>query len=763
MWIPYVFFLTILGVYLRTFCASFNINDSGETILVCTRLTISHSPGYPLHALWGKFNNVLMDFGQPMMRVTLASVTISALSVTLLYLILRKVFREALEAKPASKDGNHSVSAWLVETPALAGALMFAFSYQHWFQSGGAKGGIYTLNTFLTLFIVHVLLRMDHRGWAPKALICFGFLFGMGLAHHWPNQIVMLPGYFWLLFVTQKKIQGEGLRNEARRPTSIILFGATFFVASVAFLSQPPDGSQSNAAIGLLMTLGKAFLVGLAPVVIMMLLKVFEGTDVLRALWASTLGLTTYIFLVIRAHQDPPVNWWETVIRKGYSNIGDPRSWATLKRNLTRFWMQAQDQFGSLFTFSVIVLALVGFWWMWKRRRSLAIGFVLLGALVWGGIIVFNNPAEGYQWTLDNFFTPIYLVMAVFAAAGMACLLEFLREAWDTRLAAGILSVLTLLLGAFPLFLNWNRTDQSRYVSSYDYGLNMLKSVNRTGVILCNGDIDILPLWYMQFVLNKRPEVASLTMQLIPYEWYRNPLYVQYPFLAVPVGQDIRPQTVVQNMINFHAQERSFYFTNIFTASWMQEQNPATPEGMMWRIPNTKDLGYPLTSDRIDRLWSTYRIRWVDEPDRGYWDEYTDVMKDSYGIGPDYLGRMFLSSRLCPQSLWSFDKALRYRQKQTLGTIYIMLADVYLCLGNMTAAQDSAQKALEFMPGNPFAYLRMGQVFLAQGNVENARQAMQIAYQMAPQVPDIQRGMSLVEEAARKRSAPGAFTPPSGR
>jgi cytochrome c-type biogenesis protein CcmH/NrfG len=57
----------------------------------------------------------------------------------------------------------------------------------------------------------------------------------------------------------------------------------------------------------------------------------------------------------------------------------------------------------------------------------------------------------------------------------------------------------------------------------------------------------------------------------------------------------------------------------------------------------------------------------------------------------------------------------------------------------------------------------MGQVFLAQGNLENARQAMQIAYQMAPQVPDIQKGMSVVEEAARKRMAPGSFRPPAGR
>jgi polyphosphate kinase 2 (PPK2 family) len=41
----------------------------------------------------------------------------------------------------------------------------------------------------------------------------------------------------------------------------------------------------------------------------------------------------------------------------------------------------------------------------------------------------------------------------------------------------------------------------------------------------------------------------------------------------------------------------------------------------------------PFTSRRMNVLWDTYRLRDMDPPERGYWDEYTDVMKDSYGIG----------------------------------------------------------------------------------------------------------------------------------
>ena len=755
MWIPYALFLLVFQLYLRTHCASFNINDSGETILVCTQLTISHSPGYPLHALWGKLNNILFPFGQPMFRVTLASMWMGAASVSMFYVLLKRVLRETLGKGLADPT---VAPLWVGDVAAFAGSLLFAFSYQHWFQAGGAKGGIYTLNTFLTLAILICVLRMAHRGWAPKSLIMVGFLLGLSLSNHWPNLIILVPAYLWLLFTVQNRVEPLALKDEALKPTSLLMFGAFFFISAVAFLTGPVEPNQGNAFVHFIMMIGKAFLIGLGPVSVFLLLQVFEAVDVVRAGGGLMLGLTPYVFLAIRAHQHPVVSWWnpenlvrlwETVIRKGYSNIGDPRSMATLTRNLKRFWLEFHDQFGSLFSYVVFFLAIAGVVWMWQRRRTLALGFGMVAVLLFTGIMIFNNPAEGYQWTLDNFFTPIYMSFAFFAAAGLAALGEFLTMAFTGPSARPVVAAVLLSMGSVTMFLNWQRTDQSRYVSAYDYGQNMLRSVDRNGVILCNGDIDILPLWYFQYVLGKRPEVASLTMQLIPYDWYRDPLFEKYPFLEVPVGPDVRPQTVVQDMIKFHAQERSFYFTNIFTAPWMRDQNPSMPEGFMWRITSTKGMGFPLTTERMNLLWGSYRLRSLDPPDRGYWDEYTDVMKDSYGIGLDFSGYFFHSNHLPVLALWCFENALKYRQPQTWGRIYIMMEDAYLALQNAPAALAASQKALEIEPNNPYGYVRMGQAMLGGGNLEGARQAFQTAQQIAPQLPDAQQGLSLVDALSK--------------
>jgi len=756
MWTSCLLFLAVFEMYLLTHCASFNINDSGETILACARMTISHSPGYPLHMLWGRFNDLIFPFGQPMLRVTLASVWTASLSVVLFFHILKRVIGEALNAPTT---GDIAAPRWVSEVAVLAGACLFACSYQQWFQAGGAKGGIYTLNICLSLAIVALFFRMAHRGKASHALFLVCFFFGLGLANHWPNIVVLAPVFLWLLFSIQTKLTAREIRNTAFSPTAIALFSSVFLLSSLVFWTgADPKPAQGNPLFDILMTVGKAFLLGMAPVALLLLSKIFDGVVLIRCASAALLGVTPYIALAVRSSQRPLVNWWnpdnwtrlwETVTRKGYSNIGDPRSVETLLRDLKRFGFAEHDQFGCVYSFLVFALALAGLVWLWRRRPALTAGFLGIACFVFASLVVFSSPPEGYQWTLDNFFTPIHLTIAFFAAMGLSGILAYLRSAWPDRSAAWVLASLTIILGVCPAFLNWARSDQSRYVSSYDYGLNMLKSVNRDGVILCNGDIDILPLWYMQYVEGKRPEVACLTMQLIPMDWYRGALFDQFPFLRVLVTGDIRPQTVVQNMIDQHASERSFYYTNIATAPWMPQWNLSASEGLLWRVADAKKTSEEFSVERINRLWSGYRLRSLDPPACGHWDEYTDVMKDSYGVGLTLLGPYCLVRGMPQQGIWSLRNALKYRSPQLQWPLHIMLSQFHLMLHDASSALEEAQTVLKLQPGNPYGFVRMGQAFLGLGNLEGARQSFDMALRIAPQFPEAQQGMSCVERLGR--------------
>jgi hypothetical protein len=742
MFMPAGLFLFVFYIYLRTVCATFNINDSGETIMVCKLLTISHSPGYPLHTLWG---NVCcnLPLGKPMFRVTFCSLLTGSVSVMMLYMVVKMMLKEIfVPSEGQNPESSTPENSWILEVSALFGALIFAFSYQHWFQSCGAKGGIYTLNSFLSITMLYLFFKMREKGWFIKSILMMAFLFGLSVAHHWPNQIAMAPGYLWFFLASQKRESFSGILKCLLRPFDLI-----------------EKLLNVLSAIGL--------------------------TNLMRGLTMLVLSLSAYLYLPIRAVEHPLVNWWNpnnlerlwgTVVRKGYQGIGDKRSVETTLRVFDRFMLHAHHQFGDYFTWAVVALSLLGLYWLFRRQWSSAVGVFLFGGGIFGAILVFNNPLEGYQWTVDNFFTPVFMTVAMLAASGIAGICEWTAKKWPSPVTSLYSGAFCMGLAFVPLLLNFQSgtqnyhdlipyngsgdrliyvgNDQSHYVSSYDEGMNMLKTVNRNGVILCNGDIDILPLWYLQFVEGKRPEIVSFTMQLIPYDWYREPLMTRWPFLAVPMRYDnygrvdIRPETVVQDMIDQHAKDRSFYYTNIFTAQWMREKNQSSlPDGFLWRISNTKDLNYPFTSTRLNQIWSTYRLRYMEPENRGYWDEYTDVMKDSYGIGHDFTGYFAYMNKMYDIALWSFDNALKYRQPQTLSRIYLMQGETRLALGDYSNAVNSYQECIRREPRNPYAFAKIGDAFRMMNDPSDAEQAYRAALSINPQQKEALEGLQLLAHA----------------
>ncbi len=221
--------------------------------------------------------------------------------------------------------------------------------------------------------------------------------------------------------------------------------------------------------------------------------------------------ISLYLFyLPIRATQNPLINWWNpqtlnrlvgTVLREGYKGVGDVRSLTTIVRNLKRFWFHAHHQFGDVFTFVMVVLAVWGFMWLWRKKQwPTAMGILFFGAARFHGGLLFNNPLEGYQWTLDNFSPRCSSWSAFSRRRESPVFANGSRKNGPSGWLPLYACAFCLSFGLMPLILNYQSNDQSRYVSSYDEGVNMLKTVNDDAVILCNGDIDILPLWYLQFV-----------------------------------------------------------------------------------------------------------------------------------------------------------------------------------------------------------------------------------------------------------------------
>jgi hypothetical protein len=720
-----LFFFTLF-FYLRSLCATFNINDSGETIVDCDLLSLAHSPGYPLHTLWGRIF-CLLPLGQPMFRLTFCSAVMGAASVALAYLLLHHILENAAKDSPAG-------SWFTAKIPALFGALAFAFSYQHWFQSGGGKGSIYTLNNLLAVVMFLILVKMREPGWFKRGFFLSVFFLGLALSVHWETQAVLIPAYAWLLFSAQNRVSlSEVTRNALR------LFDLEAVLARLAGAFTSKAGWVRAAAL-------------------------------------LCLPLSTYLFLPLRSALGPAIDWWSphsrsrfwTVITRGnYSGTDDPRSLVTLHRDLARFWVHAHDQYGTGFTVLIFALALAGLAWLWRNRRTDAVGLALFGGGVFAGVILHNAPRAGYEWTLDNFFTPFFLATALLAGAGIAALHHwilqrgFQRFAWAPAAAA-------LAAALLPLGLNYPVNDQSAYTVSYDEGMNMLKTAKRGGVILCNGDIDILPLWYLQLAEGKRPDVASFTTQLVGMQWYRDDIVRHWPFLRIPLQGDPQPTQpmektaqAVEEMIHIQGASHPFYTTNIFPqgASFLWGHHPYVPDGLLWRLGDTQGQNFAFNSSRLNELWSQYQLRNLNVPERKYWDDYTDVMRDSYGMAASFTGDFAMGNHDPETAQWSYEKALDYRQVQQMGITFVKLGDSELALDEPDSALAHYQESLRWIRSSAYnytsyAYARIGDCCRIKKDYLNAQEAYEAALKLNPQLKDALQGLEEIQKDEGKAEPP---------
>ena len=160
-----------LLLYAITLPRTVVLEDDGWFLIVGKFLGVGHPPGYPVHTL---LSNVFLKipWGSAALLGHLLSAILGALACGAVYACAR-----LLGAGPA---------------PALIGAWLFAASEHFWAQATITE--VYTLNAlcFFSVFALLLHLRRnpgDDRAWAAAA-----FLYGIGVANHWPLMGLASPG-----------------------------------------------------------------------------------------------------------------------------------------------------------------------------------------------------------------------------------------------------------------------------------------------------------------------------------------------------------------------------------------------------------------------------------------------------------------------------------------------------------------------------------------------------------------------------------------
>ncbi|MSM38199.1 MAG: DUF2723 domain-containing protein [Geobacter sp.] len=445
---------------------------------------------------------------------------------------------------------DHRISCWYVRGAALAAAFAFAFTPRLWLQSNHDKP--YPLIAFMSALVFYLVLRWRSAYLAGEERPAFVYLgaFLCGLAFGAHQTIIlMVPVYAFLILVTDWHV-------------------------------------------------------------------ITRFKEIILAVTFAILGFGVHLHLPVRAMQNPLLNWGDArnisqflwhFLRKGYPVEKPVRDFGLFWRQVNAFNVPYE------FTWVGLFLLLVGCVAYRRRLRNeiLAYGVGILTFLL---VIVgyFNTPSDLIFLT-EEFFTPLYLLSAVFIGLGLFSLLKMLVNLLPVP-SIRMLPVHLALGGALLALptticaINYVENDQHLNYIAYDYATNTLRTLSQRAILYTWGDSGAFPLWYLQGVERMRDDVDLLHTPHLVFTWYLDAfpnLFDKSILRAIPLETQI-PENVLKLAISEQIAQRPIFVDFSTRYSVPFDTFALTQKGICYQLNYAAGGGMNMPDTSV---WNLYSLR----------------------------------------------------------------------------------------------------------------------------------------------------------
>jgi hypothetical protein len=470
--------LAVFGfaVYLRTLAPTVTFIDSGELASDVSMLGIAHPTGYPLFTLLG-WLVVRLPFGWR--TIFQLNVLAAAYCAAALFFFFRSFLLLLSQTSNGGKSPLDRSAKSLNVTLAAAATstITLAFSSTYWSQALSIE--VYSLHLLLLSLVFSFFLK--------------SILGGDGLVDSEEKNTQSEASWYGFAFFL-------GLSFTNHMTTILLAPGIVYlFFATHTFSTQS-------------------------------WLKLF------RAGVPFVLGLSVYLYLPIRAAENPVLNWgnpatlerfWWHVTGKQY-RVWILSSAETAIRQLKYFLAGFPSEFGYL----PLILALLGVIYLYKSKRTIFY-FTLTLFL---SCLLYSINYDIHD--IDSYFLLAYVVTAVWIAFGASAFLEV-----GVRLRNVGLNILVCAgMGLAPLFLHYDEINESKNYTVEDYTKNMFDSFEKNALVLSyQWDYFVSPSYYFQLVERCRDDVVVIDKELLRRSWYLEQLEHQYPQLIENSRVEVEP------------------------------------------------------------------------------------------------------------------------------------------------------------------------------------------------------------------------------
>jgi len=245
-----------------------------------------------------------------------------------------------------------------------------------------------------------------------------------------------------------------------------------------------------------------------------------------------TSGIWFYVQEMFRAKGNPAMNWGNPdtperllahFARQQYKSLDLGRSFSF--HDVVLFTGNFLREWASQWSFLMLPLVLFGAWYLWKRCRPIAAGFLAIALVNSFGLVLILH----YAFTKENvmrvmpYYLPTYVICAIFIGVTLWRIQERICKVaasrrWPAWSGAAAGAALMCAVAALPCALNYRMNDLSRNYIAYDYAVATLKGLEKDAIVIPSGDNHTFPIAYLQVVEGMRPDVmnANVTGALSP-------------------------------------------------------------------------------------------------------------------------------------------------------------------------------------------------------------------------------------------------------
>ena len=339
-----------------------------------------------------------------------------------------------------------------------------------------------------------------------------------------------------------------------------LFVSALLLVASHLAMRLPWEGERDErhttvglTLFGLLLGLGLGNHLTLLAVAVPLLLWIWTALGWRRLVspWAVgslAVGLGVYLYLPIRAAQNPLVNWGNASTLDGMAWMLSGRVYqdyvfgvpaGSIPSRFVEWLGMVFSQFNPLGLF-LGLMAMV-------PLRSRALGFLVVSLASMAVLSAYGINYLTVDWQVLTI--PTIVLFSLWIGVGFLWVLSHL-SAWahvatrklksgrlglGTAKAAASRSTLVatvVVLGALPVtsvILNYGSQNLRGDRQAYEYAREVVDAIPEGSLVMSTEEDTAFSLWYMAFVEERDRDILPIAVPLIQFDWYRRDVHDRFP------------------------------------------------------------------------------------------------------------------------------------------------------------------------------------------------------------------------------------------